>query len=68
MLVAPASRRMVINQVAKGRHDAGTVGGTDLGAVLAEVRIADPVEPSSMARVAADDGGELGVAGLGDGQ
>jgi hypothetical protein len=38
-----------------------------LGAVFAEVQVADPVEPVFDAPVAADDGGELGVAGLDDG-
>jgi hypothetical protein len=33
-----------------------------------EVHVADPVQAVFDGRVAADDGGELGVAGLGNGQ
>jgi len=39
------------------------VGGADLGAVLVEAHIADPVRLVLDGPVAADDGGELGVAG-----
>ena len=43
-------------------------GGADLGAVFVEGHVADPVQAVFDAPVAADDGGELGVAGLGHGQ
>ena len=56
------------DQVAQAGHDAGSAGGADLGAVFVEVGVADPVQPVFDAPVAADDGRELGVAGLGDGQ
>ena len=55
-------------QVAQGGHDLWPAGGADLGAVLIEVQVAHPVEPVLDAPVAADDGGELGRAGLGHGQ
>ena len=49
----------------------GRITGTPtphLGAVFAEVQVADPVQPVLDTPVAADDGGKLGVGGLGDGQ
>ena len=67
MLAAPASRKMVMTRLPVG-HDAGAGCGADLGAVLAVVHVADPVQPVFDAPVAADDGRELGVAGLGDAQ
>jgi Tetratricopeptide repeat len=55
-------------QVAQGRHDPWSAGGADLGSVLVPVQIADPVQAVLDQPVAADDGGEFGVAGLGRGQ
>jgi hypothetical protein len=68
MLAAPASRRMVITRVAQAGHDPRSAGGADLRAVFAEVHVADPVQAVFDAPVAADDGGELSVAGLADGE
>jgi hypothetical protein len=55
-------------QVAQGCHDLWPASGADLGAVLIEAQVAYPVQPVLDAPVAADDGGELGRAGLGHAQ
>ena len=67
MLAVPDSRKMVITRLPVG-HDARAGGGADLGTVLVEVEVADPVQAVLDAPVAADDGRELGVAGLDDGE
>jgi hypothetical protein len=54
-------------QVAQGGHDLGAVAGTDLGGVLAVGDVADVVQGFD-APVAADPPGQVGGAGLGDGQ
>jgi hypothetical protein len=40
-------------------HDAGAAGRADLGPVLIEIHVTDPVEPVFDAPVAADDAREL---------
>ena len=58
MLAAPASRRMVMTRLlAQAGHDAGAAGRADLGAVLVEVHVMDPVQAVFDAPVTADDGG-----------
>ena len=54
--------------VAQAGHDARSGAGADLRAVFVEVHVTNPVQPVFDSPVAADDGGELSVAGLGDGQ
>jgi hypothetical protein len=54
-------------EVAQGGHDLGAVSGADLGGVLAVGHVADVVQGFD-APVAADPPGEVGGAGLGDGQ
>src|ERR1035438_7468750 len=66
MQVAPVSRRIVMAR--EGCRDLWLTGGADLGAVLIEVQVADPVQPVLDPPVATDDRGEPGGAGLGDGQ
>ena len=51
-------------KVAQGGHDAGAVAGADLGAVLVEGDVTDPVQAVFHAPVAADPGRELGIGGL----
>jgi hypothetical protein len=48
------------NQVAQAGHDAGAAGGADLGPVLIEIHVPDPVQTVFDAPVAADDARELG--------
>jgi hypothetical protein len=50
------------DQVAQGRHDAGSGAGADLGGVLGEGGVADVVQPLD-APVAAQQVGEPGRAG-----
>src|SRR5262249_39338403 len=54
-------------EVAQGGHDLGTVSGADLGGVLAVGDVADVVQGLD-APMSADPPGEVGGAGLGDGQ
>ena len=68
MLAWPASRRMVRARFRNAAMTRGAAGGADLGAVLIEVHVADPVKAVLDGPVAADDGGEPGGAGLGGGQ
>jgi hypothetical protein len=55
-------------EVPQGGHDLRGAGGADLGPVLVVIRVADPRQAVFDGPVAADDGGEPGRAGLGDGQ
>ncbi len=67
MLVWPTRGRPVMGEVAQDRHDARAAGGADLGAVLIEVHVADPVQAVFDGRVPADYGGDFGCPGLGGG-
>src|SRR5674476_604678 len=55
-------------EVAQAGHDAGAVAGADLGQVLAERHVADPMESVLDGPVTAQRGGELVRTGLGRAQ